>query len=339
MFNNFPLFPQEASSYARDVDALYLFLVAVSGVMTLLIAVMIVYLSVRYRHRQGNEIASKEEAPKALEAIWIAIPFVVFMVIFVWGARVYFKLYRVPENGVEVYATAKQWMWRFQHSGGQSEINELHIPVGRPVIVTMISEDVIHSFYVPAFRLKLDVLPNRMRKGWFMATKPGRYHLFCAEYCGTNHSGMIGWVTVMELADYQQWLNGGGAEGSPATEGRKLFEKLACVTCHTNTAGARGPSLIGLYGSTARLRGGETVVADENYIRESVVTPQAKIVEGFEPIMPSFQGQVSEPQILQLIAFIKSLTPQTNAPQANAGAPSTSTAASEDTRTTGKNQP
>jgi len=216
-------------------------------------------------------------------------------------------MYRAPNEALDIYVVAKQWMWKFQHLDGQREINELHIPVGQRVKVTLTTEDVIHSFFVPAFRIKMDVVPGKYSTIWFEATKPGRYHLFCAEYCGTNHSGMIGWIDVMEPSEYQSWLAGGAAEGSLASSGEKLFQQLACITCHRSDAQGRGPVLEGLFGKQVQLQAGGKVVADESYLRESILNPRAKVVAGFQPIMPTFQGQVSEEQVLQLIAYIKSI--------------------------------
>jgi cytochrome c oxidase subunit 2 len=229
------------------------------------------------------------------------------MVLFVWGAMVFFHAQRPPRGAIEIYAVGKQWMWKFQHMDGQREINELHVPIGQPVKLTMISQDVIHSFFVPAFRVKQDVLPGRYTTVWFQATRTGRYHLFCAEYCGTQHSGMIGSVVVMEPAQYQAWLSGGGGEGSLAQSGEKLFQDLACNTCHRSDSGARGPDLAGIFGSQVTLQAGQKLVADEAYIRESILNPQAKLVMGFQPIMPTFQGQVSEEGLMSLVAYIKSL--------------------------------
>ncbi len=230
---------------------------------------------------------------------------------FVWGSWLYFRLARVPDNALQVYATGKQWMWKFQHPTGQREINTLHVPLGRPVRITMASEDVIHSLFFPAFRMKMDVLPNRYRTMWFQATKTGRFHIFCAEYCGTLHSGMIGWVDVMEPTDYQRWL-AGGAEGSLASQGEKLFQRYACNTCHTGDATGRGPTLVGLYGTDTMLSDNTFVRADDNYIRESILNPQAKVVKGFAvpSIMPTFQGQVSEDDLIKLLAYVKSLGAQ-----------------------------
>jgi cytochrome c oxidase subunit II len=303
---DFPLFPEAASSVTKYVDGLYLGLVAITGAVSLLIWIVIFYFAIKYRRRPDNELAQEQEPPMALEMTWTIVPTIIFILIFVAGAWVFFRIQRVPSNALEVYATGRQWMWKFQHPTGQREINSLHVPVGRPVKITMASEDVVHSLWFPAFRVKNDVLPNRYRTLWFEATKTGRYHIFCAEYCGTLHSGMIGWVTVMEPTEYQRWL-AGGSEGSLASQGEKLFEKYACNTCHTNTAGARGPVLAGIFGKTRQLADGSAVTADENYIRESIVDPRAKIAAGFQPIMPTFQGQVSEDDLIRLLAYVRAL--------------------------------
>jgi cytochrome c oxidase subunit 2 len=249
----------------------------------------------------------------ALEILWSVIPFGITMVMFTWGASVFFKMHRPPDNALQVYVVGKQWMWKMQHMEGQREINELHVPVGRPVKLTMTSEDVIHSFFVPDFRVKQDVLPGRYTTLWFEATKVGKFHLFCAEYCGTDHSGMGGWIHVMEPQDFQAWLSGGAAEGSLADRGQRLFQDLGCATCHQTQTSGRGPSLVGLFGQNVQLAGGGTVRADEAYIRESILQPAAKVVAGFEPVMPTFQGVVTEEGVLQLIEYIKSLAPPAGA--------------------------
>jgi cytochrome c oxidase subunit 2 len=292
---------------AGRVDALYFFLLAIAVFFSVLIAGLIVFYAVRYRRRSPNEIGSSVKGALALEITWTVIPFLITIVIFVWGASVFFAEQRPPDETINVYVVGKQWMWKFQHLDGQREINELHVPVGRPVKLIMTSEDVIHDVYVPAFRVKADVLPGRYTSIWFEATKPGRYHLFCAEYCGTRHSGMTGEVIVMEPSDFQAWLSGGRAEGSLAAAGEKLFADLACNTCHQAGSAGRGPVLDGLFGSTVALQDGTTVLADEAYIRESILNPAAKIVAGYQPIMPTFQGLVSEEQLLQLIEYVKSL--------------------------------
>jgi cytochrome c oxidase subunit 2 len=311
---------------APRVDALYFYLIAVTVVFSLLIALAILYFAVKYRRRSESELPRGIEGSLKLEIAWSVIPLLFTFTFFIWGASVFFAMNRPPEDAIEVSVVGKQWMWKFQHSDGQREINELHVPIGRPVRLIMASEDVIHSFYVPAFRLKRDVLPGRVATLWFEATKPGRYHLFCAEYCGTKHSGMIGWLEVMEPTAFQAWLAGGTGSESLASAGGKLFQQHACNTCHRPDSLARGPNLEGLYGKPVALEGGRTVVADESYIRESIVMPNAKRVEGFQPIMPTFQGLISEEGLLQLVAYVKSLSkavpsPAGMAPHVNEPAP------------------
>jgi cytochrome c oxidase subunit 2 len=308
MLADFPLFPEAASDVAKYVDGLYLGLVVITGTVSLLIWLVIFYFAVKYRRRPDNELAQEQEPPAALEMTWTVVPTLIFITIFIAGSWVYFRLQRVPSNALEVYATGRQWMWKFQHPTGHREINTLHVPVNRPVKITLASEDVIHSLWFPAFRVKNDVLPNRYRTMWFQATKTGRFHIFCAEYCGTLHSGMIGWVEVMEPTEYQRWL-AGGTEGSLASQGEKLFQKYACNTCHTNDATGRGPVLAGLAGKTIALADGRSTVADDNYIRESILTPTAKVAAGFQPIMPAFQGQVSEEDLIRLLAYVKTMPP------------------------------
>ena len=318
MFTNFPLFPQQASVQAGQVDAVYFFLVAVTAFFSLLIAGLIAVFVVKYRRRSDNEVGAAIHGSLALEMLWSIIPLGIVMVMFVWGAKVFFDLYRVPAGAMEIFVVGKQWMWKIQHMDGQREINELHVPVGRPVKLIMGSEDVIHSFFIPAFRVKADVIPGRYNVLWFEATKPGTYHLFCAEYCGTKHSGMTGRVVAMEPADYQAWLSGGNASDSPAAAGEKLFQDLVCNTCHVQGSQGRGPVLTNLFGNPVELQGGGRITADEAYIRESIVNPQAKIVAGFQPSMPTFQGLVTEEQLLQLIAYVRSLGAQ-GAPPSPAG--------------------
>jgi cytochrome c oxidase subunit 2 len=306
MVNGFPLWPARASTEAGNVDALYIFLLALSAFMCLAIFTMILVFATKYRRRRGI-VAEQIEGSSALEITWSVIPLVIFMVIFVWGAVIYFHGRTPPQGSSEVYVVAKQWMWKLQHQEGQSEINELHVPVGRDVKLIMTSQDVIHSWFVPAFRIKQDVLPGRYTTAWFRATKPGVYHLFCSQYCGTMHSGMIGQVVVMEPAQYQAWLSGGGASGSLAASGESLFQQLGCSTCHRFDTQGRGPNLVGLFGKAVQLEDGRTVMADENYLRESILSPGEKVVRGFKSIMPVFQGLVSEEQLNALVAYVKSL--------------------------------
>jgi len=308
MFTNLPFFPQQASVQAGQVDAIYFFMVAVTAFFSLLIATLVVVFAVKYRRRHDDDIGVAIHGSLPLELLWTFVPLVIAMVMFVWGALVFFDLYRSPANAMEIYVVGKQWMWKVQHMEGQREINQLHVPIGRPVKLIMGSEDVLHSYYIPAFRVKADVVPGRYNTMWFTAKKPGEYHLFCAEYCGTKHSGMIGSVIAMEPPDFQAWLSGGRAEDSPVAAGAKLFQDLVCHTCHMGDTQGRGPVLTGVFGKPVQLQGGGTVIADEAYIRESIVNPQAKVVAGYQPIMPTFQGLVTEEQLLQLIAYVRSLS-------------------------------
>jgi cytochrome c oxidase subunit 2 len=300
-----PLWPDRASTIAGQVDALYIYLVLVSAVMTLLIFVAVAVLAIKYRRRAGV-LAHPIEGSPILETAWSIIPFGVMVTFFIWGAVIYFKERTPPTNSTEVYVVAKQWMWKLEHMEGQREINELHIPVGQNVKLIMTSQDVIHSFFIPAFRLKQDVIPGRYTTLWFKATTAGTYHLFCAEYCGTSHSGMIGNVVVMEPQDYTQWMAGGPSAPLPEA-GKQLFASLGCATCHRFDVQGRGPNLQGAFGKPVLLEDGRTVIADENYVRESILNPTAKIVSGFKPVMPTFQGLVSDEQLNALVAYIKSL--------------------------------
>jgi cytochrome c oxidase subunit 2 len=305
-FEGLPLFPEQASTMAGRVDALYFFLVALTAFFSLLIGALVVTFTVRYRRRSEREVTPAIHGSLALELTWTLIPLAIVMVVFVWSSDLFFAMARPPVNAVDVYVVGKRWMWKAQHLTGQREINELHVPVGVPIRVNLTSEDVIHSFYVPAFRVKKDAVPGYYSATWFQATKPGRYHWFCAEYCGTKHSQMIGSVVVMEPADFQAWL-AGAAGGSLASAGEKLFTDLGCGTCHRPDSLARGPNLQGLFGRPVALASGGTVTANETYIRESIVNPAAKVVAGFQPIMPAYQGLVSEEGLMQLIAYIQSL--------------------------------
>jgi len=309
MWADLPLFPPQASTSAWQVDALYFFLLAVSGLMSVLIAGLLVVFAIRYRRGSAASRAHPVTGSLKLELFWTIIPFGVSMVVFVWGAALFFHLSRPPDETMDVLVVGKRWMWKLQHLNGRREINELHVPVGRAVKLTMTSEDVIHSFYVPAFRIKADVLPGRYTSTWFSPTRRGVYHLFCAEYCGTKHSRMIGSVIVMEPDAFQDWLGGGTAQLSAAAAGERLFLNLGCATCHNPESGSRGPSLAGLFGSRVELAGGETMLADEAYLRESILDPKAKMVSGYEPLMPTFRGLVGEEGVLHLIEYLKSIGP------------------------------
>jgi len=327
-----PFMPESASTVAPKVDALYFYLIGVTLFFVFLIAGILIFFVIKYRRRSPFEIPRPIAGSHKLETIWSVIPFIIAMSIFAWGAQVYFEQVRPAANTNEIYVVGKQWMWKLQHTTGQREINELHIPVGRKVKLIMTSEDVIHSFYIPAFRIKTDVLPGRYTISWFEATKTGTYHLFCAEYCGMNHSGMIGSIIVMEPTEFDNWLSGNANQQAPAVAGKQLYQSLGCVSCHgANGEGGRGPTLVGLFGRKVFLQSGQTLTADESYVRESIENPQAELVTGFGPIMPTFQGQLTPEQLIQIMAYIKSLqvtnppgtTPATGpSPAVNPGASS-----------------
>jgi len=295
------------------VDAVYIFMLLLSAFMCALIFLTVLVFAIRYR-RKRQPHAQPIHGSTALEVTWSVIPLAIFLAVFVWGGIIYFQERTPPQGATEVYVVAKQWMWKLQHQEGPREINQLHVPTGRNVKLIMTSQDVIHSFYVPAFRLKQDVLPGRYTTLWFRATKPGTYHLFCAEYCGTMHSGMGGDIVVMEPVQYQAWVQTGGSFGSLAANGEAVFQQLGCPTCHRTETQGRGPSLVGVFGNPVQLEDGRVVTADENYIRESILAPNAKIVAGFKPIMPVFQGLVGEEDLNALVAYIKSLNQPPSGP-------------------------
>jgi cytochrome c oxidase subunit 2 len=305
----FRLFPDQASSTAAEIDAVFFYVLAVCVAFTALIFISLIVFAVRYRRRTGREVPVQSRVPLWLEAVWMAIPLGLAMVMFVWGADVYVRATRAPADALDVFVVGRQWMWKLQHAEGPKEINELHVPLGRAIKVTLTSEDVIHSFYVPAFRIKMDALPGRYTSLWFRPTRAGIYHLFCAEYCGTGHSQMVGRIVVLEPRQYEIWLGGGLSGESLSASGHRLYQSLGCGTCHREGPQARGPQLEGLFGRRIRLSTGAFVTADENYLRESILDPAVKLVEGFEPIMPSYRGQISEEDLLKLIAFLKSMRP------------------------------
>ncbi len=303
---DFPLFPESASTVADEVDKLYFFSLGISAFFSLLIAGVVCFFFIKYKRQRANDTGVPVHGSLALEIVWSVIPLLITMALFAWGAKVFIDLRSPPTDAREYWVTGKQWMWKIQHPEGQREINERHVPKGQPIKLTMTSEDVIHSFFIPAFRVKQDVLPGRYSTVWFEATQTGTFHLFCAEYCGTEHSKMIGKVIVMEPEDYQTWLAGGVAQ-PPVVAGEALFSQYACNTCHLENDSGRGPSLHGIVGDEVAIAGGRTLERDDNYLRESILNPGAKVVAGYTALMPTFQGQVSEEGVMQLIAYIKSL--------------------------------
>jgi len=319
MLSSIPLFPAQASTFAADVDKLYFLILAVTSFFAIAVVIFVAVFAIKYQDESGTQVGAPIHGSIPLELAWSFIPFVISIGIFAYATIVYFELVRPPAETLQIYSTGKRWMWRFQHINGRAEINELHVPKGRPVKITFTSEDVLHDIYIPAFRVKADAIPGRYSEIWFEPSQIGDFHLFCAEYCGTKHSGMIGRVVVMEPRDYQAWLS--GSDGQPlAARGQQLFQQLACVTCHLNDGSGRGPSLAGVYGSKVDLANGTGVTADDGYIRESILTPQMKLVSGFQPVMPTFQGLVNEEGVMSLIEYIKSL-PAPAAPAKTATAP------------------
>ena len=307
----FSILPEQASTVSGQVDAIYLFLVAISVLFTLLLGALVLVFSLRYRRRAGGPAPEKPHEDSRLEMVAGAVLLVLSLVLFGWGAKVYFHSTRPPADAMEILVTGKQWMWKLQQPNGRREINTLHIPVGQPIKLTMTSEDVIHSFFIPAFRVKQDVLPGRYTRLWFEATKPGKYRLFCTEYCGTEHSMMGGWVNVLSPAEYERWLAGeaaGAAAETPVQAGERLFTQLGCQTCHNAGSGQLGPNLANIMGHSVKLADGTEALVDDEYLRESILNPNAKVVAGFQPVMPVFKGLVTEDQLLQLIAYIKSLS-------------------------------
>ena len=311
MQSQLPLYPEQASNFAPHVDALMIFIIAVCLFFAAGVTAAVILFFFKYRRKEVGEIGVPIHGNALLETIWIVVPLFLAMCMFAWGAVIYVDYRNAPKDTLDIYVVGKQWMWKIQQPNGLREINELHVPVGRNVRLVLASEDVIHDFFVPAFRVKMDVVPGHYNTMWFRPTKPGRYHFFCAQYCGTNHAVMGGWVTVMEPSDYAAWLAGSSGEGeSPVVAGGKLFIEKACATCHLPDGKGRAPSLNGVYNNKVLLADGAIVTADDAYIRESILQPQAKIVAGFQPVMPTFQGQLTEEQILALTAYIKSLQSQ-----------------------------
>lgn len=300
------LFPREASTIAPYADALYFFLLFITLIGLTVVGVLVFGFAIRYRASR-HPTATQVEGSTLLEATWTIIPLALFLITFVWGALLYFRIYNPPTNAMNIYVVGKQWMWKAEHQGGQHEINALHVPIGRPVQLTMISQDVFHSFSVPDFRIKREVIPGRYSTVWFEATTPGTYHIFCTQYCGTNHSQMIGEVTAMTQDDFQKWLQSSTSGTSLAQNGERLFASMGCNSCHNGTPAARGPSLAGVYGSKLQLANGQEVTVNDAYLRDAILNPSEHITAGFAPIMPTYQGQISEDGLIDLVEYIKTL--------------------------------
>jgi cytochrome c oxidase subunit 2 len=299
--------PEVASVHAERVDHLYFFLTGTTLFFTFLIFATIFYFMIKYRRRSEEERPPETEQSLALEITWIVIPSLICIVLFFWGARLFFAAFNPPQGSMEIFVVGKQWMWHLQHPEGPREINQLHVPVDVPILLTMTSEDVIHGFFLPEFRIKRDVVPGRYLSEWFEASKPGSYHLFCTQYCGTLHSGMRGTIEVMSPANYAQWLRDNATSESMTQMGMQLFARLGCDTCHLADGSGPGPALEGKFEKPVTLTSGQTRVMDESFIRQAILDPSSLPLPNYRLVMPTFRGQVNEEQILQLIAYIKSL--------------------------------
>jgi cytochrome c oxidase subunit 2 len=314
--NSLDFFPPTASTYAGQLNDFFWVMVALCGTIAVAIAIFIICCAIKYHRKDPDELPQQITGNHKVEYTWTILPLIIFLGMFGWGAKCYFEVEQPPPDTIDVFVLAKQWMWKVEHPDGIREINTLHIPVGRAVRLTMISEDVIHDFFVPAFRTKQDVLPRRYTTTWFKATKAGKYHIFCAEYCGTKHSGMIGWLYAMNPHDYQLWVQQGGAEGSLSSRGEKLFHQFGCAGCHRYSGHGPGPDLRGLYGTQVTLDSGITRTADQAYIRECILGDKGGHVAGFAGnIMPNFSGQVNEDQLLALVAYIRAIGPESDVDQ------------------------
>lgn len=312
----------EASSIAPGIDALWWLMIGLCGLVCVGVFGVMLVFAVRYRRGSNADRSHRHAKSLGIELTWTLVPFVLFIGLFAWSLVLFARLHTPPAGSQTIYVVAKQWMWKIQHPGGQREINTLHVPLGEPVRLTMTSQDVIHSFYVPAFRVKQDVLPDRYTRLWFTATKLGTFHLFCAEYCGLDHAKMGGNVVVMRPADYARWLDRHAGPDSVATRGAAVFRQRGCSGCHGANASVHAPDLDGIYGRRVHLADGSTVVADDRYIHDAIMLPDTQIVAGYAPIMPSFQGEIDESDMLALVAYLKSTSTAASQPPA-VGAEST----------------
>ena len=302
--------PQTASAYASKVNILFGSLLVITIATVGLVFFLLLFFANKYRH--GSNVVRHHPTKKTwrFEVAWTAATLLIFVGLAVWGASLFVHLYNPPPNALQIFIVGKQWMWKAQHPGGQREINELHVPVGQDVRLVMASQDVIHSFYIPALRIKQDVVPGRYETMWFRADKVGRYHLFCAEYCGTDHAKMGGWVDVMNARDFANWLEAQGGQQTLAAQGQQLFHRYGCSGCHEPGGTVRAPKLAGVFGSPVPLSDGSVVIADESYIRDSILKPKAQVAAGYAPVMPTFAGQISEDDLAKLVAYIQSIGPQ-----------------------------
>ena len=308
--HGFPWWPQAASGYARQINFLFGSLLVIAFLTAGLVFFLMLFFANKYRHGANVDRSGTTKKTWRFEVSWTVATLLVFVGLAVWGASIYVHLYNPPENALQIFVVGKQWMWKAQHPGGQREINELHVPVDQPVRLVLASQDVIHSFFIPALRIKQDVVPGRYETMWFRADRVGRYHLFCAEYCGTDHAKMGGWVTVMNPRDFASWLQAQGGQRTLAAQGQQLFRRYGCSGCHDPGGTARAPDLNGLFGSPVPLSDGSVVIADESYVRDSILDPKKQVAAGYAPVMPTFAGQISEDDLAKLVAYIQSIGPQ-----------------------------
>jgi len=303
------LMPDVASSQAADTDKIYYLLLGLSAVIILIVLALVIGFSIRFR--RGSS-AGRGELPaffsREFEVGWTSATLILALFLFWWAASSQLSIIIAPRDALEIHIVAKQWMWKTQHGNGVGEINELHVPIDTPVRLIMASQDVIHSFFVPAFRMKQDVVPGRFNETWFNATKLGVYHLFCAEYCGTDHSRMLGRIVVLSKEDFGRWLSAQPRGDALALQGAKIFQAQGCSGCHVNSTKVHAPDLKGIYGQPVQLAGGKTALADEAYLRDSILLPKRDLVAGYDPIMPSYQGILSDSDLDSLVAYIRSLT-------------------------------
>lgn len=303
-------FPEQSSTIASEVDALYYFIFYLSIFFFVLVTGGSFYFAWKYKKKGKDTFTQGLAHNTSLEIFWTVVPTILVFVVFVWGFKTYLKMQVPPSNAIEIKVTGQKWFWTFAYPQGVVTTNELVVPVNKPVNLLMSSKDVIHSFYIPNFRLKNDVLPNRYSALWFEATQEGEFNLFCAEYCGTSHSDMIGKIKVLSEADYELWLasSSGTSDLPPDKWGEELYTSKACFTCHTIDGNAGvGPTFKGIFGRQEKMTDGSTVTVDENYIRKSILEPQAQVVEGFQPVMPTYQGVLKDAEIDALIAYLKTL--------------------------------
>jgi cytochrome c oxidase subunit 2 len=308
----FPWWPPTASAYASQIDFLFVSLLVIAGLTVGLVFYLLLFFAHKYRHGSNADRSGTTKKTWRFEVSWTVATLLIFVGLAGWGADIYLKLYNPPADALQIFIVGKQWMWKAQHPGGQREINALHVPAGQDVRLVMASQDVIHSFFIPALRIKQDVVPGRYETMWFRADKVGRYHLFCAEYCGTDHAHMGGWITVMNPRDYADWLQAQGGQQTLAAQGEQLFRRYGCSGCHEPGGTVRAPNLHGVFGGPVPLSDGSVVIADEAYVRDSILDPKGQVAAGYAPVMPTFAGQVSEDDLAKLVAYIESIGPSTS---------------------------